>query len=88
LVYTGFVRLRINASASIRQHTESKGNEMNKPFNKVILVLLIASLFVFPSVGENGGVQAQDFHPPALEPSLSADGLTLHNGVPPPDRQG
>jgi len=56
---------------------------MNKPFNKTILVLLIASLFLFPSVGGNGGVQAQDFHPPALEPSLSADGLTLHNGVPP-----
>ena len=56
---------------------------MNKPFNKVILVLLIASLFVFPSVGENGGVQAQDFHPPTLEPSLSADGLTLYNSVTP-----
>ena len=56
---------------------------MNKPFNKVILVLLIASLFVFPSVGGNGGVQAQDFHPPTLKPSLSANGLTLHNGVPP-----
>lgn len=56
---------------------------MNKPFNKLILVLLIASLFVFPSVGGNGGVQAQDFYPPTLKPSLSADGLTLHNGVPP-----
>jgi hypothetical protein len=27
LVYTEFVRLRINASASIRQHTESKEND-------------------------------------------------------------
>jgi len=55
---------------------------MNKTFNKFIVALLIASLFVFPMAGVNGGVQAQDFYPPTLEPSLSADGLTLQNGVP------
>lgn len=56
---------------------------MNKTFNKFIVALLIACLFVFPLAGGYGGVQAQDSFPPALEPSLSADGLTLYNGVPP-----
>jgi len=56
---------------------------MNKTFKKFIVALLIASLFVFPMAGVNGGVQAQDSFPPALEPSLSADGLTLYNGVTP-----
>ncbi len=56
---------------------------MDKTFNKVIVALLIACLFVFPMAGGNGGVQAQDFYPPTLEPYLSADGLTLYNGVSP-----
>ncbi|MFA5873369.1 MAG: hypothetical protein WC832_05335 [Anaerolineales bacterium] len=56
---------------------------MNKTFKKFIVALLIASLFVFPMAGVNGGVQAQDSFPPALEPYLSADGLTLYNGVAP-----
>ena len=58
-------------------------NKMNKSFNKFIVVLLVASLFVFPMAGVKGGVQAQGSFPPALEPSLSADGLTLYNGVAP-----
>ncbi|MCX6037914.1 MAG: hypothetical protein NTW99_08480, partial [Chloroflexi bacterium] len=56
---------------------------MNKTFKKFIVALLIASLFVFPRAGVNGGVQAQDSFPPALEPYLSADGLTLYNSVAP-----
>ncbi|HEY5271514.1 MAG TPA: hypothetical protein VII97_14340 [Anaerolineales bacterium] len=56
---------------------------MDKTYKKFIVALLIASLFVFPMAGGYGGVQAQDSFPPALEPSLSADGLTLYNGVPP-----
>jgi len=43
----------------------------------VILVLLIASLFVFPSVGGNGGVRAQDFHPTGSESSLSAEAQSV-----------
>ncbi|MBE3038469.1 MAG: hypothetical protein IMZ62_06630, partial [Chloroflexi bacterium] len=54
---------------------------MNKTFKKFIVALLIASLFVFPMAGVNGGVQAQDSFPPALEPYLSTDGLTLFNSV-------
>jgi len=54
---------------------------MNKTFKKFIVALLIASLFVFQMAGVNGGVQAQDSFPPALEPYLSADGLTLFNSV-------
>jgi len=55
---------------------------MNKTFNKFIVALSIASLFVFPLAGVNGGVQAQDFYPPTLEPYLSADGLALYNAAP------
>ena len=55
---------------------------MNKTFNKFIVALLIASLFVFPMAGVNGGVQAQDSFPPELEPYLSADGLALYNAAP------
>ncbi len=55
---------------------------MNRIFNKFIIALLIASLFVLPMVGVNGGVRAQDSFPPALEPYLSADGLTLYNAAP------
>jgi len=56
---------------------------MDKAFKKFIVALMITSLFLFPMAGGYGGVQAQDSFPPALEPSLSADGLTLYNGVPP-----
>jgi hypothetical protein len=56
---------------------------MYTTFKKPIVALLIASLFVFPTAREYRGVQAQEFYLPTLEPSLSADGLTLHNGVVP-----
>jgi hypothetical protein len=56
---------------------------MDKAFKKFIVALMIASLFLFPMAGVNGSVQAEDSFPPTLEPSLSVDGLTLYNGVPP-----
>ena len=56
---------------------------MNKTFKKFIIALLIASIFVFPTAMVNDRVQAQDFYPPTLEPSLSADGQTLYNAVAP-----
>src|SRR5512139_4111451 len=56
---------------------------MKSTFNKFIAGVLIASFIAFLFVGINGEVQAQDSFPPALEPVLSADGLTLSNGVPP-----
>jgi hypothetical protein len=64
-------------------HKESKENKMNKIFNKFIVALSVTSLFVFPLAGRIGEVQAQDSFPPKLESHLSADGLTLYNGVAP-----
>ncbi len=80
ITYHNKIRLVRNI---VRTSVEFKENKMNKTFKKFIVALLIASLFVFPRAGVNGGVQAQDSFPPTLEPYLSADGLTLYNGVAP-----
>ena len=56
---------------------------MYKTLKVSILVLWVASLCVFPSAGSIGAVQARAFQLPSLVPSLSADGLTLYNAVPP-----
>jgi hypothetical protein len=56
---------------------------MNKTFNRFLIALVIASFCAFPLVGRIGEVQAQESFPPTLEPYLSADGLTLYNGVAP-----
>jgi hypothetical protein len=71
----------VKAPCKLFRHIR-KENKVNKIFNKFIVSLLIASLFVFPMAGVNGGVQAQDSFPPALEPYLSADGLALYNAAP------
>jgi hypothetical protein len=56
---------------------------MNKTIKRPIVTLLITSLFVFSMTGVYGGVQAQDSYPPAIEPHLSTDGLTLYNAFAP-----
>jgi hypothetical protein len=54
---------------------------MNKKLNRFLMALLIASLFAIPMGGLKNGVRAQGQTPPALKPSLSADGQTLYNGL-------
>jgi hypothetical protein len=56
---------------------------MKNRINKFVLTLVIAFLFLMPQLGGIEGVQAQEPILPVLQPYLSADGLTLYNGVPP-----
>jgi hypothetical protein len=56
---------------------------MNKAIKGFIAGFLITSLFILPNKGGLGKVQAQNSFPPVLQPYLSADGLTLYNGVKP-----
>ena len=58
---------------------------MKKGKNKVINALLLAGLLILLLAGANSTVYAQEesFFLPELQPSLSVDGLTLYNGVPP-----
>jgi hypothetical protein len=57
--------------------------KMKKNLARILIAFVIVSFCVFPLVGRIGGVQAHDSYPRALKPSLSADGRTLYNGVPP-----
>lgn len=58
---------------------------MKKGISKVINTLLLAGFVILLLAGANSGVDAQEksFFLPELQPSLSVDGLTLYNGVPP-----
>ena len=71
---------------------------MKKGRSKVINALLLTGFLILLLAGANSTVYAQEesFFLPELQPSLSADGHTLYNAVPPlvvvvdpnPDMQG
>ena len=56
---------------------------MSKKLNRCLVVLTIIVFCMTPMDGLQGGVRAQGEIPPALQPALSADGLTLYDGLPP-----
>ncbi len=55
---------------------------MNKKIKKSIIALIIASFFVIPMAGVQGGAQAQGFHRPDNAPSVSEVGVAQSNIVP------
>ena len=56
---------------------------MKKIAARLVIALIILGFYLISHTGTYEKVQAQGPLLPTLEPFLSADGLTLHNGVPP-----
>ena len=56
---------------------------MKNKISRFVIALVIVCFFLLPQAGGMEGVQAQGPVPPVLRPYLSADGLTLYNGLPP-----
>src|SRR5512136_170895 len=56
---------------------------MKNKISRYAVAIIIVCFFLLPQAGGIEGVQAQEPVLPVLQPYLSADGLTLYNGVPP-----
>ena len=56
---------------------------MKNKISRYVVALVIVCFFLLPQAGGIEGVQAQEPVLLVLRPYLSADGLTLYNGLPP-----